>query len=104
MKKTYDYPTWNDLFGEITYAHEAQYPPHFGIGSKPSSGGNYKDNNIVDVEYITFYKLTLYSNGELEYKGQWSTFNPKLWPRVKLLYKLFEKDSTIDILYGGEND
>lgn len=98
QKNKYDYPTWNALFSEISYAHESQYSPHFGVGARTIEG------IVTNEEYITFHKLTLYSSGELEYKGQWSTFNPKLWPRVKLLYKLFEKDKTIDVLYGGEND
>lgn len=93
MKKKYDYPTWKSLFSEIQYAHEAQYPPSHG--NTPYETGS-------SEEYVSFYKLTIWQRGELEYKGQWSTYDPRLWPKVKLLYKLFEEDGIVDILYGSK--
>ena len=83
------YYKWTDLFCEIAYAHEAQYQPHY-----------HKDYR--GVEAITFHKLTLCSDGEMEYKGQITRFDVKLWPKVVLLYKLFEKDGVVDLLYGDE--
>jgi hypothetical protein len=82
------YYNWSDLFSEICYAHEAQYPPHY-----------HKDYR--GVEAITFHKLTICSDGEMEYKGQISRFDPVLWPKVKLVYKTFEEGSAIDILYNN---
>ena len=77
---------WSRLFEQIGYAHEAQYPPEYWVDK--------------GVEYISFYKLTLTSEGDYSYKSDYSKFDPALWPRVKLLYKLFEKDGAIDTLYG----
>lgn len=85
-KNNYITTEWSKLFEQIAYAHEARYPPHYWIDGS--------------IERISFYKLTLSSNGETEYKGSVTYFNPSLWPRVKLLYKLFEKDNVIDTLYG----
>lgn len=82
------YYKWADVFAEIGYAYESQYKPDY-----------WKDNGI---EYISFYKLTLNSNGEMEYKGQMTRFDSKLWPRVKLVYSTFEEGGVVDILYGNE--
>jgi hypothetical protein len=79
---------WADVFSEIGYAHESQYKPEY-----------WKDSG---VEYISFHKLTLNSNGEMEYKGQVTRFDPKLWPRVKLVYSTFEEGGVVDILYGDQ--
>ena len=88
-KPKYDYSTWLALFSEIQYAHEAQYKPTIGSG-------------LGQCEYITFYKLTIFDNGEMKYKGNYSTYDPSLWPKVKLLYKLFEEGGIVDVLYGNK--
>lgn len=79
---------WGQLFSEISYAFELDYPPTYEVD--PDDG----------VEYICFHKLTLDSLGRGSYKMSHWTFDTALWPRVKLLYKLFEKDNAIDVLYG----
>jgi hypothetical protein len=79
---------WKDLFAEICYAYESMYRPVFH-----SNGGE---------KVITFHKLSIYENGELEYKGQVTRFDVKLWPKVLLVYKTFEEGGVIDTLYGEE--
>jgi hypothetical protein len=82
------YYNWNDVFAEIGYAHDSQYKPRY-----------WKEGSI---EYINFHKLTLTSEGEMEYKGNVTRFDPKLWPRVKLVYSTFEEGGVVDILYGNQ--
>lgn len=82
----YDYKTWEDVFEQISYCYERQYPVRTGTFNK--------------VEYVTIYKGTFTSNGEFEYKGNVATFDPALWPKIKLFGKLFETNGTVDILYG----
>lgn len=86
MENEYNVKTWLELFSEISYAFDRDYKPDF-----------YTQDGI---EYISFYKLYLNSKGQASYKVDDWTFDPALWPRVKLLYKLFEENNAIDVLYG----
>jgi len=86
----YDLKTWKEVFAEISYAYESQYEVE------------YWERN--GVEYVTVYKGTFNSDGEYEYKGNTSTFDPALWPRVKLFAKLFEEGGTVDLLYGDKDE
>jgi len=65
--------TWQALLEEIRYAYEQQYPP--------------RRHAYKGVEKITFYKLSLRSNGEGQYKDQHFTFEPKDWDKVVRLYE-----------------
>lgn len=77
--------TFEEVFDQIGYAHEARYPSRLiynnGLG------------------YFNVYKLTICSNGELEYKGQVTYYDVKLWPRIELLAKVMTNDPTINLLY-----
>ena len=87
QKSEYTYNTFAELFGFISYAIEWNTVPIY----YPSS------------ECIVFNKLTIFKNGTLTYKIEEYTYNPKLWPRVRLLLELFKEDNdAIDILYGEE--
>lgn len=90
MPVEYDIVHWKDLFSEIAYAFETPYPPKYWVED--------------GVEYINFYKLTLTSEGHYSYKAINGLFDPKLWPRVKLVYKTFEENGPVDILYGFSKD
>lgn len=82
----YGYPTWADVFGMIQYCYETQY----GVEYWETAG----------VEFVQVYKGTFSSDGYFEYKGTAETFNPALWPKIKLFAKLFEEGGTVDVLYG----
>lgn len=83
----YDIKTWGELFEQIGYAYESRY----GVKLWEQNG----------VRHCTFYKLTLSADGWAEYKGQRTSFDPKLWGRVELLATLFDNENTtIDVLYG----
>ena len=84
--KHYDITKWEHLFNEIAYGYNVTSHPY-----------SFTDK---DIEYITFDKLTLSSNGQIEYKGNITTFNPKLWYRVKMIFRTFDNSITMDILYG----
>lgn len=83
------YYEWKDLFAEICYAYEAHYKPRY-------------NKDYKGVEVITFHKLSITSDGEMEYKGNISRFDTKLWPKVMLVYKTFEEGGAVDILYGSQ--
>lgn len=86
-KQTYDYNTFKELFDhEIHYAYESQY-------------GAYLSSTAIGLEYAIFYKLTIFSDGELEYKGRVSTYDPKLWPKVKALVESIQETTAEKILY-----
>lgn len=76
------------IMQEICYAYESQYPPSL----------HYKDG----VGYFTVYKLTICSEGWIEYKGQYTDFDVKLWPRIELLAKVMTNDSSINLFYLNE--
>lgn len=80
------YYEWKDLFAEISYAYESMYKPrlHTNKGKR----------------VITFHKLSICEDGEMEYKGNITRFDPKLWPKVMLVYKTFEEGGIVDTLYG----
>lgn len=80
---------WADLFSEICYAFELQYCHDLKI-----------ENMTDGTQVLNVYKLTLHSNGFIEYKGHITRFNTSLWPRVVLFAKLFEHNGVIDILYA----
>lgn len=86
----YDMKTWKDIFDEISYAYESQYEVDY--------------HERDGVEYVTVYKGTFNSNGEYHYKTSYQTFDPALWPKIKLFAKLFEENGTLDILYGAKHD
>jgi len=75
----YDIENFYNLFSEIGYAFEPQYPP--------------RKQTVDELEVITFYKLSLRSDGQAQYKAETYTFNPKLWSKVEALYKLLEGES-----------
>jgi len=88
----YDYNTFKELFdAHIQYSYEGQYGCALGKGHWKSG--------IAGVEYATFYKLTIYSNGDLEYKGDHSTYDPRLWSKVKLLAELLIETPAEKILF-----
>jgi hypothetical protein len=94
MPKKHDYNTFKELFDiEIHYAYEPNYPPVFGVGCSP-----YYDNTIVDDLYVTFHKLTIYSSGYLEYKGNYQTYDPRLWPKVKAFAEMLIETKAEKIL------
>ena len=86
-KSKYDLNDWEDIFSEISYAYERQYPPTY--------------EEAKGIKYICFYKLTLDSLGRYSYKSTYGTFDPKLWYKIELLYKLFTEDKTLEVLYGN---
>ena len=78
---------WADLFGEIGYAYERQYPPHI----------HYSDGK----KYVTFHKLTICDEGWIEYKGQYTNFNKADYWKVEMIAKLFEVGAG-DVLFGNK--
>lgn len=91
---SYDYNTFKELFDHhIQYSYEPQYGVVFSKGVL----------NSIRIEYITFYKLTIFSNGELEYKGNVETYDPRLWDKVKLLAEMLQETTAEKILYKPEN-
>ena len=83
----YNYMTFKDLFGWITYAYEDKYGCSIG---KHSDGR----------EYANFYKLTILSDGSCEYKGSYETYDPRLWPKVKQLVEMLQETKAEKVLYG----
>lgn len=78
---------WPAVFSEIGYAHESQYPPRRYVG---------QDGKVA----ISFHKLSIYSDGSMEYKGQWTKFDTSCWWKVEMIYKLFEEGGALETLYG----
>lgn len=91
----YDYNTFKELFdAEIQYAYEGQYGVHIGTNVY------HPHNKGEKVEYITFYKLTIFSDGTLEYKGHYQTYNPRLWKKIKQFAKMLIETKAEKVLYG----
>lgn len=84
-KEEFCYTTFAEVFDQIGYAHESQYPCYL----------DYRDGK----GYFNVYKLTICSDGEMEYKGQITKYDPKLWPRIELLAKVMIDDPTIRLFY-----
>ncbi len=78
--------TFGELFSEISYAYEVKYPPEL-----------WEQDGI---RYANFYKGTATSDGKYEYKGNYSTFDPKLFWKVEMMAKLLLDDPTLTVLYG----
>lgn len=85
QKEDYTMRTWEAVFSQIAYCYEDRY----GVEWWERDG----------IEYFTVYKGTFSSDGRFEYKGQYTDFDTKLWPKIKLFAKLFEKDGIVDLLY-----
>jgi hypothetical protein len=85
--RRYDYNTFKELFdSHIQYAYEGQYGCSLGT----------EDHN---VEYAEFYKLYLNSEGTGQYKVDNFTFDPRLWPQVKLLAEMLTETPAEKILF-----
>lgn len=84
---------WEQLFSEICYSYSSTHKPKIIRYDRSF----YKDT----IYGAKFNKLTIYSDGQYEYKGVWEHYDPKLWWKVEMLVKLFEKNTTMDILYGN---
>jgi hypothetical protein len=83
----YDYNTFKELFdAHIHYAYEGQY-------------GCSLDTEDHVVECAAFYKLYLNSDGTGQYKTEHFTFDPRLWPKVKLLVELLTETPAEKILF-----
>lgn len=92
-KTSYDYNTFKELFdSEIHYAYEGKYGVYIGTVDSVQMD--------VDVEFVTFYKLTVFANGNIEYKGQWNTYDPRLWPKVKALGEMLNETKAEKVLYA----
>lgn len=93
----YNYNTFKELFDHhINYAYESRY------GVEIDSG--YPLSGIRGIEYVSFYKLTIYSNGELEYKGRYETYDPRLWPKVLALAKSLHETEAEKILFRAKKN
>lgn len=86
----YDYSTFEEVFSQIGYAFEYQYPCYLEYDSERG------------VSLFSIYKLTIISDGRMEYKGNYETYDPKLWPRIELLAKVMTNDPMINLLYKNE--
>lgn len=87
----YNYNTFKELFdGEIHYAYEAQYGVHIHYIHK-SDGSKAKA--------VTFHKLTVFDSGNIEYKGQYTTYDPRLWPQVLALAEMLIETKAEKVLY-----
>ena len=92
----YDYNTFKDLFdGHIHYAYEGQYGAYLDKIEDTVQGE-------VCVEAATFHKLTIFDIGWLEYKGQYQTYDPRLWPKVKLLAEMLQETPAEKILFKAK--
>lgn len=91
MKKNkYDYNTFKELFDHhISYAYESQYGAYIR-----------QISSLSDVAYVSFHKLNIFANGKLEYKGNWETYDPRLWKKVLTLAKLLIETKAEKVLYG----
>jgi hypothetical protein len=78
---------WAEVFSEIGYAYERQYPPKLYINTK-------------GIKVANFYKLSISEDGEMEYKGNVTRFDTSCWWKVELLVKLFEGGGALETLYG----
>ena len=88
----YDYNTFKELFdAHIHYAYESQY-------------GCSLDTEDHDVEYAAFYKLYLNSDGTGAYKEDRFTFDPRLWPKIKLLVEMLTETPAEKILFKANEE
>lgn len=88
-EEEYCIKTFEEVFDQIGYAHEANYPSEL-----------WYENGIG---YFNVYKLTITSEGEMEYKGQVTYYDKKLWPRIELLAKVMTNDPSINLFYLNED-
>lgn len=86
-EEEYIIETFEQMFDQIGYAHEAQYPSDLWYDEETGMGR------------FTVYKLTIMQEGQMEYKGQYTKFNTKLWPRIELLAKVMTNDASIKLFY-----
>jgi hypothetical protein len=84
----YWYKTFGELFNVISFDYEPQYEPTIHTDDK-------------GITYVTFYKTTITSIGQIERKSSVSTFDPKLFWKVLLMAKLLMDDPTVKVLYGS---
>jgi len=79
--------TFGELFSEISFDYEPQYEPDIHLDTD-------------GTEWVTFYKSSMSNKGELNRKGNTSTFDPQLYWKIKLMAKLLMDDPTVKVLYG----
>lgn len=86
--KRYDYNTFKELFdAHIHYAYEPQY------------GCDVDDLDYGGVEYAHFHKLCLNADGTGSYKTDHFTYDPRLWPKVKLLVEMLTETTAEKVLF-----
>lgn len=81
---------WNDLYSQINYAYETQYCENLEI-----------ETDSQGYKFLNVYKLTIIDDGTMEYKGNITKYDKKLWPLVVLFAKLWN-NKTVEVLYGRE--
>lgn len=92
----YDYVTFKELYdAEISYAYEPQY----GVIKNTTTYGNL----ATEIEYYTFHKLSLFPIGKGEYKGNWFTFDPRLWSKIQNLAESLIETDAEKVLYKASN-
>ena len=90
-KNKYTFTTFKDLYDNwICYAYESQH-------------GAFLGSTAIGLEYAMINKLTIYSDGGIEYKGHYDTYDPRLWPKVKALVELLQETKAEKILFSLEN-
>lgn len=83
----YTYKNFGEIFQEIVYDFESKYEPDIW--------------DRGEVRYISIYKTTISSDGQIERKGnRLGTFDPRLFWKVEIMVKLLQDDSTLEVLYG----
>jgi len=88
----YDYNTFKQLFdSHIHYAYEHKHGCSIGDDS------HY-------CEYAVFHKLYINSDGILNYKGNVETYDPRLWPKVKLLVEILTETPAEKILFKTHDE
>lgn len=93
----YDYNTFKQLFdSHIQYSYEGRHACYLDTGDIGEDG--------LYQECAIFYKLYIYSNGTLNYKGNVQTYNPKLWPKVKALVKMLKETKAEKILFQSNKE
>jgi hypothetical protein len=86
----YTYNTFKELFdSHIQYAYEGQY-------------GCYTHSDPMRGNGATFHKLSIYENGKIEYKGHWEEYDPRLWPKVKLLVEMLQETPAEKVLFKAK--
>lgn len=79
---------WEQLFSEICYAYERQYPPEI-----------YKEED--GTTRAVFHKLSICDDGTAAYKCSYWTYDKELFWKVRLLVDLFNEPK-LKILYGKD--